>query len=366
VFIKPVSNAYDVSAVSISTVFSVMLFVFFAGAGIVSVYSSRFSSRFLLISCGILAALLSPGLYVVSSVVGLMIVFGLFGLSLGMAYVVLVTVVPQWFDRHRGLATGVTFTGIGLSLFVMPPAWELAFAQLGVRQGFAVLSTTSAFAIMVAGIVCRRPPWTERVALGHEALSAWLVTLVHSSVFRLLFVGIGLGLAWYYLLAAYLIDLFIFRGVGESTAVLGFGLIGAVSILSRLGSGVVADMLGFRRTFLASIVCAIAGSVLLFFPPWPIMALSVVMFGIALGGVATTHVPFLLDIYGREKDIAVIGVFNISFGVFGLTAPPVATLVLSYTENYNLLIGLTLLLSMVAFQLIAKSEKRIDSDENSM
>ncbi len=351
IFISQFATAYDVSRTSLSVVFSLELFAFFAVAGLIGIFGVRLPARLLLIFFGLLTLFLSPLLYVVDSLLGLALVFSLLGTALGTVYVVIVSVVPRWFEQNRGAATGVMFTGIGLSLFVMPTAWELAFTRLGVQFGFFMLTGVSGGAVILAGLICQRPPWVRKSSATFGGLVRWMEDIASTRQFQFLFVGIGMAFAWYYILGAYFIELLVTRGVTETSAVFAFGLIGGVSIISRLAGDIVADQLGYRRTFLISIASASLGSVLLFFPHVPAMIAAVFCLGVALGGVATLHVPILLETYGSENDTAVIGVFNLSFGFFGLMAPPVATALIVRTGTYQSAIWLTLAVTVLALWL---------------
>lgn len=353
VFLGPFSEAYGVPRVFLSTVFSMELFAFYAVAGVVGVFGLRYPSRLLLLGSGAITVLVAPLLYVVESIVGLFVVFALLGTALGTVYVVLASIVPRWFEKRRGLATGVIFAGIGLSLFVLPPAWEIAFDRLGVQRGFLVVTGTSGAIILLSGVVCSRPPWVDRPATTARDVVEWSRELSRKRSFRLLFVGIGLSFGWYYILAAYSIELFTARGLTETGAAFAFGLIGGVSIISRLGSGFVADSIGYRRTFLGSLACTAVGSVLLFGPQLPAMAAAVFFLGLGFGGIATVYVPMLLSIYDPKKDTAIIGLFNVSFGIFGLAAPPLATTLVAVTGTHVSAVALTLVATVLAFVSVA-------------
>ncbi|WP_313693546.1 MFS transporter [Halorarum halobium] len=347
-FLGAFAETFDVSRVTLSTVFSVELFAFYAGAGVVGVLVTRLPARAVLLVTGGTTALLAPSLYVVDSLAGLFVVFGLLGTALGTVYVVLASVVPQWFRERRGLATGVLFMGNGLGLLVLPPAWRYGFEQFGVRRGFLIVVGVSAVSFLLAGAFCRRPPWSEPGGESLADLSRWLVRLAGGRGFQLTFLGMGLAFAWYYLLAAYAVDLFVTRGLSEATATLAFGFIGGVSVFSRVGSGVVADRFGYRRTFLASLGLAALGSALLLVPSAVFVFLSVCVFGLALGAIGTLYIPILMRRYDPEKDTAIIGVFNVTFGVFALAAPPVGTALIAYSGSYSGVTVLTLLASIGA------------------
>jgi len=162
----------------------------------------------------------------------------------------------------------------------------------------------------------------------------------------------GLAFAWYQLLAAFAVDLFAARGLGETAASTAFGAIGGVSIVSRIGGGDLGDRLGSRRAFLLSLGCATAGLALLIAPAPAVLIGSVSLVGLGLGGCATLYIPVLLTVYPPEKDTAVIGVFNVAAGLGSLLMPPLGTATIAYTDGYTVAILLTCVLTIVAFGLI--------------
>lgn len=341
VFLGPVGELYGLPSVTLSTVFSVELFLFYAGAGVIGILASRVPARRVLVACALVTALLSPSLYVVDSYVGLVVVFGLLGAALGTVFVELASVVPQWFEERRGIATGVLMAGAGVSLFVVPPAWQVAFERVGVRAGFLAIGLASAAAFLLAGVVGRRPPWARETSSSFSMLGAWLEELVGSRQFRLLFLGVGLAFAWYYVLASFAIELFQARGLSPALASVAFGLIGGVSVLSRLGAGAVADRFGYRETLLLGLASTGLGTAFLALPGVYALGLSVFCYGMGLGAVASLYIPVLLTVYDPARDTALVGVFNVAFGVFALLAPPVGTALVAYTGSFDAVIALT-------------------------
>jgi MFS family permease len=353
IFQQPFSEAFDISVVTLSSIFSVMLFTFFIGSGTVGVFAARLPARAVLLVCAAVTGLLAPSLYLVESYVGLTVVFAALGLALGTMFVLVASVVPRWFDERRGAATGLIFVGNGLGLFLLPPAWQFAIARFGVRFGFLAIMSATAATFLLAGVTCRRPRWAQQPDATTEELVGWVGSLAGTRTFRLLFVGVGLAFAWYQLLAAYAVDLFTHRGMTEASASAVFGAIGGVSIISRIGGGYVADLMGSRRAFLASLGCSGAGIALLFVPPVPALALGVFLIGIGMGGCATLYIPVLMGIYDPEKDTAIIGVFNVAGGIGALAMPPLGAASIAYTEGYTLAILLTFLVIVVSFWTIA-------------
>ncbi|MHC3437842.1 MFS transporter [Natrialbaceae archaeon A-gly3] len=342
VFRAPLSDTYSISPVAMSGVFSVMLCTFFIGSGAVGVLATRIPVRPLLLACASATGLIAPALYVVDSYLGLAVVFGVLGLTLGTVYVLIASIVPRWFEERTGAATGLIFVGNGLGLFVLPPLWQAAFARLEVPYAFLLIMSVTAAAFGLAGIVCRRPAWVDQSAAATDAPIAWLVRVGRTRQFQLLFVGMGMAFAWYQLLAAYAVDLFASRGLTGAGASVAFGAIGGVSIISRIGSGVTADTIGFRRAFLLSLGCAAAGIGLLFSSLIPVLAAGVFLIGIGLGGAATLYIPLLMQTYHPKHDTAITGIMNVAAGIAALGMPPLGTALVVYTDGFAATIALTL------------------------
>jgi MFS family permease len=364
IFREPFSAAFGIAPVALSTVFSVMLFTFFIGSGVVGVLSVRLPARRVLLIAAGATALIAPALYVVDGYLGLLVVFAVLGLALGTQFVVVASVVPRWFEKRRGAATGLIFVGNGLGLFILPPIWQRAIAEFGVRQGFLAILGATAVAFLAAGVLCRRPPWVEPSAATTDEVLGWVAGIARTRQFQYLFVGIGLAFAWYQLLAAFAVDLFASRGLSEAAASTAFGLIGGVSIVSRIGGGYLGDQLGSRRAFLLSLACATAGLALLVAPAPVLLIGSVGLVGLGLGGCATLYIPVLLTVYPPEKDTAIIGVFNVAAGVGSLVMPPLGTASIAYTDGYTVAILLTVGLTLVAFALIVAGTRDGGADHS--
>lgn len=353
IFRQPFSDTFGISPVVLSGVFAIMLFTFFIGSGLVGVFGARFPSRAILLASSLATGIVAPSLYLTGSVIGLTVVFAILGLALGTAFVLIASIVPRWFETRRGAATGLIFVGNGLGLAVLPPIWQRAIAKVGVRQGFLIIMAVTAIAFLLTGLVCRRPQWAEQSTATAGELLEWLTRLGGTRTFQLLFVGIALSFAWYQLLAAYAVDLFAHRGLTEASASAAFGLIGGVSIISRIGGGYLADIMGSRRAYLASLTSAAIGIALLFVSVSSLLPVAIFLIGLGLGGSATLYIPLLMNIYPPEKDTAIVGLFNIAIGITALAMPPLGTASVTYTGTFIIAILLTFAAVTVAIWTIA-------------
>lgn len=348
IFRGPFRDVFGISTIALSAVFAVMLFTLYIGSGLIGVFGTRFPARALLLACSFATGVLAPSLYLTASIVGLIIVFSFLGLALGTVFVLIASVVPRWFESRRGAATGLIFVGNGVGLFVLPPVWQLAFVELGVRRGFLLIMSVTGISFLLAGLVCRRPRWTKQSTATTGELLEWLRRLIGQRRFQLLFIGIAFTFAWYLLLAAYAVDLFVYRGLNAARASAGFGLIGGVSIISRIGGGYLGDVMGSRRAILASLTCTALGIALLFVPTIPALLVAIILIGLGLGGSATLYIPLLMGIFSPKKDTAIVGVFNAGIGIAALAMPPLGTMSAAYTPGFTIAILLTFIVTVLA------------------
>ncbi len=352
IFLGPLGNEYGISPVAVSLIFSIHLFAAYSIAGVLGVLATRVSLRRVFLATSGVTALVAPSLYVIESLVGLVLIFTVLGAALGLTLIMIISVIPQWFEARRGVATGVLFVGIGLSLFVLPPTWNFAFATIGVQAGFLTIIGVSALAFFIAGVVCQHPPWITRDVTPLSALRDWITRLIRTRQFHYLLLGFAFAFTWFFLLAGFGIDYFESRGLDRDLASVAFGMIGGISILARLASGVLADRLGYGWTYLLSLSCAFVGCVLLLLPGLVSIYAAIVFFGLSLGGVTTLYVPIALQIYNPDKSTAIIGIFTIGLGIAALAAPPVATTIVSSTASFIPVILLTTTTVLIASMLI--------------
>src|SRR5690349_4001420 len=139
-FVGSLQQEFGASRGSISLVFSLAGFLYFA-LGIVSgSLADRWGSRRLAIIGTILTG---PGLgaaRAARSLVEVYVAYGLgVGLGVGCSYVPAVGAVQRWFVRRRGLASGLAVSGIGVGTLVMPPLASFFIDRLGWRTAYLVL-----------------------------------------------------------------------------------------------------------------------------------------------------------------------------------------------------------------------------------
>lgn len=82
------------------------------------------------------------------------------GFGRGLVYAPGVVVVGMYFNRHRGLSTGLGTAGVGLGTFLFPPMVEMLFEQFGFSGAFLMLSGIALHLCIVAALF--RPLFIHR------------------------------------------------------------------------------------------------------------------------------------------------------------------------------------------------------------
>jgi MFS family permease len=329
---------FGLTGVRVSGVYSLGVFVLFAAGGLVGIYSSRLPLRPVIAGAGVTIAAAAGLFQVVESFLGVVLAFALLGVAGGTLYVLVASTVPQWFDAYEGRAMGVAVLGNGLSVQVFALVWLGLIERGGIRYAFLVVGGAFAAAMVLASLLFRRPrdrrtetdgnrdDGTDLGSAGESATDgidrAWLVAFVRTPRFVAAFLGLGLLWAWYYVLSSQMVQVLTTAGVARTVAATAFGLVGGVSVLARVASGVLADRVGARQTLTACVLLAAFAALLLIRASVrPVMYASLVVFGVGLGGIATLYSPVVLRGFGSANAAAVIGVFQFASAISALLTP---------------------------------------------
>src|SRR5262252_1386476 len=123
-------------------------------------------------------ALLAGGSLIAASAVGTVwqadVALGLgFGLGLAVCYTPAVAAVQSWFDRYRGVASGIALSGTGLGTLVMPLLAKWLIASEGWRAALTIIGLAVAGFGFVASNWIRRPPGLPPAASAQRSSSSF-------------------------------------------------------------------------------------------------------------------------------------------------------------------------------------------------
>jgi MFS family permease len=303
VFLKPIEEGMGWSRSSIGAVGLLNWLVMGLGGVVAGYLSDRFGTRVVVLVGG---ALLGLGLVLSSQVTEawqLYVTFGvLVGAGVSAFYVPLTVLAIRWFDDRRGMAAAIVSAGNGLGIMALSPLSRWLIDELDWRGAFVVLGDLAWLIVIPCALLLKPSPTAAASgrASGRASGTApvrqvlvswpiWAIALTH-------FACCAAHSGPIFHLVSHAID----QGVGSMAAASILGASGLSSIVGRVGSGIVADRLGVKRTLIAMLA---AQAVLI--PVYlaatsegSLWGLSMV-FGVAYGGVMPLYAVLTREYFGE-------------------------------------------------------------------
>lgn len=365
-FFKELEREFAADRADISLIFALGGFLYFSIGAVTGSLADRIGPR-MIVGAG--AVFLAAGLFFASradTLYGVYLMYGAgVGLGVGCMYVPAVGAVQRWFDRRRGLASGIAVAGIGVGTLIVPPlsAWLIALG--GWRYAYAVLASGTLVLGLLAAMLLEQSP--ERRGLQRDGApaapgSTGAATAAGMSVgqalrtrpFWLLY-GAGLLTSFglfipFVHLAPYATD----RGLSETFGAFLVGLIGVGSVVGRFALGGTADRIGRRRA-LALMFAGMAAMLLLWLAAEGRAALVVfaLVFGACYGGFVALMPAIAADYYGGRQVSGIIGMLYTSAGIGNLLGPTLAGLAFDVSGSYALPIAVAAAANVAAVGCIA-------------
>jgi MFS family permease len=346
-FVESLQREFAASRGSVSLVFSLAGFLYFA-LGIVSgPLADRLGSRRLsatgmvLVGIGLCAAGLARTLPQVYVAYGLGI-----GLGVGFSYVPALGAVQRWFVKRRGFASGLAVSGIGVGTLVMPPLASWFIHTLGWRHAYLALG---ALAVVVGGgmaLLIEDDPRDRGLAPDGEALqpaaraespSGFSVReAIRSRRFMALYAACLFCSFGLFVPFVHLIPFAVDHGVAQSSAVLLIGAVGVGSTAGRFALGGLADRLGREPAlllmFAGMALCLLFWIVATAF--WGMIAFALA-YGVVYGGFVAVLPALAMDYFGGRNVSGILGVLYTSIAFGTLIGPSAAGYAFDLSHSYT-------------------------------
>ena len=368
-FVGSLEHDFQASRGSVSLVFSLAGFLYFA-LGIVSgPLADRWGSRRLAVvgmvvtGAGLVLAGLAPSLTWVYLAYGLGI-----GLGVGLSYVPAVGAVQRWFVRRRGLASGLAVSGIGVGTLVMPPLASFLIDALGWRHAYVALGLLSAIVGGALALLIANEPRDRGLAPDGDAVDAAshrpqargvsIATAVTSWRFVGLYLACLIGSFGLFVPFVHLVPYAQDHGIAPSSAVFLLGLIGIGSTAGRFFLGGLADRMGRLLAVLAMFI-GIGLSMMIWefsFELWS-LGLFALVFGVFYGGFVALLPAVVMDDFGGRNVSGLIGILYTSVAFGTLIGPSLAGFAFDISHSYSLPIFVSAIASLLAACIVAATAR---------
>jgi len=259
VFFKSLVLDFHASRAAVSFAFSLFNFVgalWLPGTGVLI---DRFGAkRVILVSTLLFGLVLCSAWWVGSGLWQLYLLFAVLGIAMssGPAPVPYGVVISHWFDRHRGLALGLSMMGIGIGSIVVPTLAQRLIIMFGWRMAFAIFGAAVLLLPLpvIAALLQNDPrqrglrpdgdernqdsPLTPQDKQGLTWHEIW-----HSPTFWIMICIFSLAGAGVHGAILHMSAIFTDKGVTAERAAIATSLVGAGALLGRLCSGYLLDRL---------------------------------------------------------------------------------------------------------------------------
>jgi MFS family permease len=359
---------------------SLAMICYVAAAPLAGALIDRFGPRRVIVP-GIL--LLAAGIALCASIHRLLhfyLFFGLMG-GIGVTFVSIAAytaIIPHWFEKKRGTASGIAASGIGLGTLVFVPLSQWLISGWGWRTSFLVLSVVTVVVLLpLNGLLLRhRPkdagdaPPEEKFApvsgsrKAADTLSAavtpefsWTVKEAMGTLnFWALMAFPMLCMISVYILSVHFVSFLVNAGLNKMVAASAFALIGIVSMVFRIIWGLVSDRIGREKAYsLGLFFFCISFYCLFRFQRggglW-LVYLFVLLAGIGWGASAPMFMASAADLFHGRAIGTIYGMLEGSAGIGGAFGAWIGGYLFDKTGSYMWAFGVAVIAGVLSVLLM--------------
>ena len=290
------------------------------------------------------------------------------------------TVLAHWFEKKRGLASGIAVSGMGFGTFFLVPLSQQLILSWGWRSTFAATGVLLLIVLLpLNGFFLRHKP--QQMGLnpdgrqdpiadgphhhgtGNTALSPidWTFSkAVKTGSFWYLQAFVFFSFAAIFLIFVHNIKFMVDHDIDKMTAAFVFAMVGIISSIFRIFWGWLSDNIGREKTYSLGAFCACLGVLALLLldrtgsKAWAYTFF--VFFGMGWGVTAPMFMAVAADLFKGKGFGLIYGTVEGSIGLAGALGAWAGGFIFDQTGSYELAFMLAIfffLLSMVAVWLAA-------------
>ena len=284
------------------------------GFGIGGVVVGRLTDRFGIVAAIAAATVLMAIGYVLSASTTALWQFNLLHLLIGAGssatFAPLMAEASHWFERKRGIAVALAATGSYIGGTFWPPVVSWGMLTFGWRPTqIGIAAVTTVLTLMTLAVLRAKMGANERRSHANAPPPKVDLQLSHNALTAILFMaGIGCCVAMampQVHIVAYCSDL----GYGAARGAEMLSVMLALGIISRVGSGFLADRIGGLRTLLVGAIAqGVALMFYLFFDGLTSLYIISAMFGLFQGGIVPAYAIIVREAMPASQAATRVGI----------------------------------------------------------
>jgi len=387
VFYIAVLNEYGWGRAETAGVFSLAMVVHALFCPVTGTLIDRFSPRRLF---PVGSIFLMAGLIAASRIETILHFYIFFGVLVAigintLSYTPHMSLIPRWFFRRRGLASGIVLAGIGIGGMILLPLSQLMIDAFGWRHAYLLLAAVIlAFIFPINALFQRRSPEEVGQAVDgktpgpEEALSRPVQEQIEEDrpfrPPREWTLGAALRTRPFWAMAlvffsnGFLTNMMVVHQAVHIvdlgyTKLLAASLVGVVALLGSFGGilwGLLSDHIGREKSYTLGNGAIMAGLLLFMLipdasTPWMLYAFAF-LYGVGFGSMGSVTASAAGDLFPGRSLGRIIAGYSVGFGLGGALAPYLAGYFHDQSGSYLvpfLLLQLSILVSIFAIWIAA-------------
>ena len=268
-----------------------------------------------------------------------------------------ITIIQHWFKEKRGLPIGIVSSGIGIGILICVPSVQYLIIQVGWRMTYGIMAIFIPLVVISMAIPClKRPPKTTQLLYIDKEISPGVIKdplvvneewasqpwTVRQAIATKPFWLLSLSLFWGNFatqsIFTHQVAFFVDRGLEALFASYFVGIVGIVSIGSKILWGVLSDKIGREVTYTIGMACSISGIIFLIvfniFPYSSLLYFYAFFFG--MGYAVTAALPPLItaDFFEGRAYGGIFGSLMVFVGMGGASGAWFAGFIYDQVGNY--------------------------------
>lgn len=339
-FVKPIAEYIGCSDAKVQVAFSLAIFFLGMSAAFGGPFVEKNVKRSSLLSlcCFVSGLFVTAFAVYLKSIWGIYLGYGcLMGIGLGIGYISPVKTLMIWFNKQKGLATGIAITGFGFASAIASPIITFLLARFSLSASIAILGALYITPMLVAVALIKKP-YDDSVSLEHEnevpfKYSRILRNGIFILIWLMVYLNIHCGLALISIAAPMMKEM----KIGVGTIAFAIGAMGIFNGTGRLLFSAVSDKFKHRSNIYLVIfglsIVSIGTTILAGYPAIAVIAMLCIIS--ATYGAGFSNLPTLLaDIFGMRNISKIHGLSLTAWAIAGITGNQMSTFIKTQAGSY--------------------------------
>jgi MFS family permease len=267
-------------------------------------------------------------------------------------------ILAHWFQKKRGLASGIAVSGMGLGTFLFVPFSQFFINGVGWRTTFMITAGLVLFIVLpLNGLFLKHKPEEINQQIdGSDSGSFHIFRdakpngtvnnpndsfrhVIRTSSFWSLMAFPFLVVIGIYITLVHNVQFMVDQGISKMTAAWIFAMVGIISSVFRIFWGWLSDRWGREKTFTLGVLCAClgVGSLILLEATGVRMFIYsfLILFGVGWGVTAPMFMAVAADLFKGRAFGFIYGLVEAGIGFGGALGAWIAGLIFDHTSSYQ-------------------------------